>query len=176
LSIIGPTITNQTVAVRPNSLAHTWAGDVTARVDFASLALGRTISWTLFARPGLQTVNFGFSDDFNGNYSFGEFDSASNLFTTDLLDFMAFGPLAVLPSGDYFAFDGQDYGSPGAAFGGLSPNGDWTLSISDSAWPDQGSIGSWDLAFNSVPEPSTVSLMAAGLAALVAVARRRRAA
>ena len=182
--LIEATVTNQTVVVRLNTLRHTWAGDLTARVSFVSAALGTTFNWTLLARPGLQTApgGLGFSDDFNGNYSFGEFDEPSSLFTGDLIDYMALGPLTVLPSGDYFAFDGQNYGSPGAAFGGLNPNGVWTLSLIDAVGGDVGSIGSWDLAFNTaapmnvVPEPSSVALMAAGLGALAVAARRRRSA
>ena len=175
---IEATPTTQTVAVRLNDLRHTYAGDLTMRVDFASTALASTISWTLLARPGLQVVQGGFSDNFLGNYGFGEYDQPNNLFTGDIYDFMAFSTNGNLPTGDYFAFDGQDYGSPGALFGGLSPNGTWSLSITDAATGDTGSVGNWDLAFNvssTVPEPSSVALMAMGIVALAVVGRRRRA-
>lgn len=175
---IQATPTNQTVAVRLNNLSHTWAGDLTMRVDFASTALASTISWTLLARPGTQMFSFGFDDNFLGNYGFGEYDQPNNLFTRDVYDFMAFNTNGNLPTGDYFAFDGQDYGSPGALFGGLSPNGTWSLRISDAVTGDAGSVGNWDLAFDvssTVPEPSSVALMAMGIVALAVVGRRRRA-
>ncbi|WP_310571486.1 PEP-CTERM sorting domain-containing protein [Gemmatimonas sp.] len=178
--VIGPTVNNQSVVIRLNNLTHTWVGDLRMRVDFLSAALGTTTSFVMMNRPGLQTVAGGFSDNFVGNYSFGEYDDASGLFTTDLIDFMAFGPSANVPSGNYFAFDGQDYNSPGEKFNGLNPNGTWSLHIEDFVTADAGSVVSWDLAFNvnvpntTVPEPSTVALMAVGLIALGGAAARRR--
>ena len=176
---IEATPTNQTVAVRLNNLRHTFAGELTMRVNFASTALASTISWTLLARPGFQVFNTGFGANFLGNYGFGEYDEPNILFTGDVYDFMAWNTNGNLPTGDYFTFDGQEGGSPGALFGGLSPNGTWSLSISDAATGDAGSVGNWDLAFNvssTVPEPSSVALVAMGIVALAVVGRRRRAA
>ncbi len=181
-SNIGPTVQNQTVAVRLNRLTHSWIGDLTIRVNFLSAALGTNHSWTLLAQPGSDVVGGGFNDDFTGDYAFGEFDLPNTLYQRDLYDYAQFGPTAVVPTGDYFAFDGQNYGSPGAIYGGLNPNGTWTLSIADAAGGDVGAVGSWDLAFNVltnntvVPEPSSFVLMGMGLAALVYVGRRRRSA
>jgi hypothetical protein len=180
---IGPTVLNQTVAVKLNGLVHTWAGDLSARVLFESEALGAAFRWDLFSRPGRGVAGSGAGTDrdFNGNYAFGEFDDVNGMFTGDLINEFVFGPSAVLASGDYFAFDvfsGQDYGSPGDIFGGLVPNGVWTLILIDSEVGDGGSLASWDLAFNApsvaVPEPSSMALLAFGVASLAAAARRRR--
>jgi hypothetical protein len=180
---IAATATNQTVAVRLNSLVHTWAGDLSARVFFQSEALGTTFRWDLFSRPGRGVAGsaFGTNRDYNGDYAFGEFNEDEGLYTGDLIDEFLFGPNTALASGNYFAFDafsGQDYGSPGDIFGGLLPNGIWTLQLIDWEAGDGGSLGSWDLAFNApstaVPEPSSFALLAFGVASLAAVARRRR--
>lgn len=177
---IAPTATNQTVAVRLNNLTHTWAGDVTAWLSFQSAETSLTYEWYLFSRVGLG--QFGTSRDFGGNYAFGEFDEPSDSYTGDLIDEAVFGAGTVIAGGDYFAFslvNGQDYGSPFEIFGGLNPNGTWTLSLADAATGDAGSLGSWDLAFNvataEVPEPTSAALLLLGVAAMAAARRRRQA-
>lgn len=179
--LIGPTVNNQTVVVRLNNISHTWVGDLTMRLEFTSASLAEAISWTFMNRPGVFATQsaFGFNDNLAGSYSFGEGDPDSGSFTGDYNDFWAFFVNANLPSGDYFPFDEfNDYDSP-SKFSGLDPNGTWTLHITDRALGDAGVLGSWDLAFNlvapvSVPEPSSLALMALGAASLAVVARRRR--
>ncbi len=180
--VIAPDANNQSVVVRLNNLTHTWVGDVTIRLSFTSIALSQTFDWILLDRPGLfptQSVDR-FNDNFNGSYSFGEFVGDANgdplMFGGDFYDFWAFNVNASLPSGDYFAFDNQDATSPKSIFAGLDPNGTWTLHIRDAVGGDVGALGSWNLAFHTVPEPSSVALMALAMTALAVVTRRRRSA
>lgn len=67
------------------------------------------------------------------------------------------------------------YGTSFSVFNGFSPNGTWKLYIGDDGVGDSGSLGSWsltiDAADTAIPEPSTVVLLTAGLAA---IALRRR--
>jgi hypothetical protein len=61
-----------------------------------------------------------------------------------------------------------------SAFDGLELSGDWTLSLHDlTFWTDEGlDLVSWGLVGDQVPEPSTALLLAAGLLAVAAAARR----
>jgi hypothetical protein len=175
-SPIGRSATNQSVVVRLNGLSHTWVGDLSIRLAFQATPLSEVIGWTMMNRPGIYATQsaFGFNDNLLGSYSFGEGDPDSDSFMGDFNDFWAFTVDGNLPSGDYFAFDEfNGYDSP-SKFMGLNPNGTWTLSIGDGVSGDAGALTSWDLAFHVVPEPSSVALMAIGMAALIASARRRR--
>jgi hypothetical protein len=181
--VIGTSAQGQSVVVRLNDLTHSWVGDLTIDLRFQSATpLSSVISWTLMNRPGFFSTGGATSNDnLAGTYSFGEGDAGSGSFLGDFNDFWAFTGNANLPSGDYFAFDDlmtrcplDGYCSPGEKFVGLDPNGTWSLHINDAETLDQGSLGSWDLAFHTVPEPASLALTAMGLVAIAAAARRRR--
>jgi subtilisin-like proprotein convertase family protein len=52
-----------------------------------------------------------------------------------------------------------------SAFNGMDIFGDWTLSVFDLESPDEGVLNSWSLKATSVPEPTSIALLALGLLA-----------
>lgn len=137
-----------------NNMAHTWVGDLIIRLSNGSTTV------TLIDRPGVPQIStVGFSWNLLGNYTFDDaagttFESIGN----------AVGTAFNLPSGSYAPEQAL------AAFNGQSLAGTWTLSISDNAGLDTGSLGSWTLTA-VVPAPSAMALL--GLGGLVAGRRRR---
>jgi hypothetical protein len=64
-----------------------------------------------------------------------------------------------------------------SAFNGMSANGDWTLTVSDNAGGDQGSLGGFTLNVNSigaVPEPATWALLLLGFFGIGGLMRAKR--
>jgi hypothetical protein len=60
-----------------------------------------------------------------------------------------------------------------SAFGGINPNGTWSLYAIDTASGNSGQIaGGWDLQVQSVPEPASLSIIAVAGACLAARPRR----
>ena len=58
-----------------------------------------------------------------------------------------------------------------SSFNGQDANGDWTLYVADVASGDTAILESWTLTVTTVPEPSSVTLVALGMLALL---RRKR--
>ena len=48
-------------------------------------------------------------------------------------------------------------------FGGLDPNGTWSLFLQDRATGDQSQVTSWSLQIQAVPEPTTWALIGFGV-------------
>lgn len=168
------TITRVAVVV---SIDHTWVGDLVFNLTSPD---GTTV--TLMDRPGSSSPDdVGDSSNLSSNYPviFGD-------------RFFGGGPLVAaenLGAGcpgtdDVIGADCQRWtrseGSVDAAFAGLSTFGDWTLTISDNAALDTGTLNGWLIAFqveqtSPVPLPAGVWLFASGLFALVGVRRKRAA-
>lgn len=61
-----------------------------------------------------------------------------------------------------------------AVFNNQDPNGTWTLFLADQGAGDVGTLKSWSLSVNAVPEPSAAVLLGVAATALVVSGRRRR--
>lgn len=142
-------------------LTHTWGGDLTATLSNGM----QTVD--LFRRVGrVNGAGFGTSANFGGDYTFVDG------FTGTLWDGAdGLGTDQVIPSGQYSAsgINGTPV-SLGSSFFGFPTAGAWTLTISDSALLDTGSLGSWQLQLVfPTPGASAMLLLAGGVAM-----RRRR--
>jgi Ca2+-binding RTX toxin-like protein len=115
-------------------LSHTWVGDLIADVDNVSTVVN------LFDRVGrlAGVPAFGDSSDLiNGGYNFNDG------FGGDLWAAAAvFDPV---PIGDYFPTGLDNTASFLSDFDGQMSAGDWTLTISDNAGADLGTVDSWTL-------------------------------
>ncbi|NNM26445.1 MAG: hypothetical protein HKO59_10765 [Phycisphaerales bacterium] len=132
--------------------SHTWAGDLIITLEHG----GTTV--TLLDRPGNPESTFGDSADFDGSdYTWTD--------TGFVYDADLFG--STVPSADPFAPTGGAL----ANFDGMNVGGDWTLSISDNAGGDTGSLGGWSFTANLIPAPGALALL--GLAGVVGRRRRR---
>ena len=136
-----------------NNANHTWVGDLIITLSNGSTTID------LINRPGVPELGtVGYSWNLAGNYTFD--DSAASTWE----GFGNPGSTINLASGSYAPENAL------SAFNGQNLAGTWTLSISDSAGLDTGSIGGWTLSA-TVPAPSAMALL--GLGGLVATRRRR---
>lgn len=117
------------VSVRVNA-AHTWVGDVAISLTSPG---GTTV--TLLDRPGVPASTFGCSND-NINVLFE--DGQPN-------------PESVCGAGPAWPVTVAGPVTPLSALNGQNANGTWTLTISDNAAGDTGTLNSWELILNPAP-------------------------
>jgi subtilisin-like proprotein convertase family protein len=148
-------------------LTHTWAGDL-----IVTLQKTAGPSADIMRRPGASTsTGLGDSSDFGGTYRF--IDTGVD----PIPALVALPSTGILPSGDYWATTLGTNTTSGnkvnldTVFGGTLAAGTWTLTITDNAGGDTGSVQSATLNV-VVPEPATIG--AVGLAAGGLLLRRRR--
>ncbi len=167
------------VTVDFSGLSHTYVGDLTMVLTHPN---GFT-SIDLMLRPGrgLGTNDtFGYSSDFVATNTYSFSDAGASLFGVS--------PPAAIASGIYIPSSNNN--APGLAatnlslyvytptsfastFGGLDSAGIWTLTITDWAGVDTGSVEGWTVNV-TVPEPSTYALLlTAGLGAVCFIRRRK---
>jgi subtilisin-like proprotein convertase family protein len=152
-------------------LTHSWVGDLRATLSGPGGVPVASI-FNQIGRASTATSGFGDSSNFGGNYRF--IDSGADPYPPLIAGLGDF----VLPSGDYMATDSTPVGTVGqqvflnSVFGGSNPSGTWTLTITDFAGGDTGSLASATLNITAVPEP--VSIGVVGLATGGLLLRRRR--
>lgn len=167
------------VSVDFSALDHTYVGDLTITLTHPN---GLT-SIDILSRPGRGSGSrYGYSSDLLGTNTYSFSDAGITLFDVS--------PGSTLGSGVYIPSSNNN--QPGvpfdslaaayiytptsfaATFAGLNSAGTWTLTITDWALADTGSLGGWTVNV-SVPEPSTYALlMTSGLVATFFIRRRRR--
>lgn len=163
----GDTITSISISI---TLTHTFVGDLAIE-----LTLPDGNEMQLFARPGS-----GIGDELTG-CPCGNFRGllATEITFADgspsaetLGDFPPFGDI---PSGSY-APDADGWSTTltlMSEFIGLQADGLWELRVGDYAAGDTGTVDSWMLNIEAVPEPSTHLLVALGLGGIAFAGRRR---
>lgn len=143
-------------AVVFEGLTHTWAGDVTITVS----GIGDIVKRIGVA--GSDTV--GDSSNYGGNYRFTN-STTGNIWTEATLGASTY----VLRSGDYRAStSGGTFVTLPATIGA----GSYTMTITDSASLDTGTLTRWGIDYTPVPEPGTFIALGAGVLGLIA--RRKK--
>lgn len=155
-------------------ITHTWVGDLTVRLNYGGQM------FTLFHRvKGSSTSTAGSSNNFAGvNLTFDEststtIDSLANATTTTNIPGGIYRAAHQTVENQTTTSANNTVLSDHNVFNGLDPNGSWTMSITDSAGGDVGSIQSWRATgtYTAVPEPASMAVLGLGVAALL---RRRK--
>jgi len=147
------------LGVQFSGLSHTWVGDLSMTLT----GPGAGNSFNFFFRPGQTTPTaVGQNGDFLAANTYSFSDAG-----------MAWNTGAVIPSGDYAPIRSPFAPAQGInSFAGLNgADGAWTLSITDAAALDTGSLGGWSLVVKAVPTPGAAALF--GLAGVAGLRRRR---
>ena len=134
---IGATTGTVTDVVVDVQISHTWVGDLILTLE----SPGGAASTTLMVRPGVPATTFGCSgDDMDTTFS----DSGAT--TTEAVC----SNLPAIDAGPYLA-QSDDAGnsvSLAATFNGVNATGDWTLTVSDNAPNDTGTLESWTITIS----------------------------
>ncbi len=140
-------------------LNHTWCGDLIMTLT----GPGAGNSFTFFHRPGQTTATgVGQNGDFLAGNTYAFADGG-----------MAWNTGSTIPSGNYApVFSPFAPPQPINSFAGLSSPvaGTWTLTISDHAELDVGSLTNWSLVYKA-PAPGVAALF--GVAGVAGLRRRR---
>lgn len=161
---LGPNEIISDVSVVLLGFDHTFIGNINATLT------GPGGSVDLMIRTGRLGAGAGDSSNVNGFYVFA--DTGANWWNAAVA---AGGTNGVITQGVYAptTTNGAAQSFAGT-FGGTMTNGLWTLTISDNAILDTGSVGSWNLSIRSaVPEPSSLGLAGLAVVGLIMVRRRR---
>lgn len=169
--IVGAATSIDSVSVTLNGLSHTWVGDLQVSLTGPNAASIDLMSCT---GATLICVNAGDSSDLDGDYTFADGGA----------DWWAAAAAAaggdVVPAGTYAPTDSSNIVLLfSTTFGGIDPNGTWTLSITDRTGGDTGILEGWTLSGEAstpgaeVPEPGTISLLGLSLLGMAAYRRRR---
>lgn len=149
--------------------SHTWIGDLLITLE----KVGETGPVVVFDRPWVPASGSAGTDcDFNPNAVYRFSSDAATVLPQGFC-----GDNVMVAAGTYRATLADDATASllSSAFGGLSTQGVWRLTVADLANGDLQPAGwGYALNFNAVPEPSMVLPLAGALAA--ALAARRRAA
>ncbi len=133
-------------------ITHTWVGDLQITLSGPG---GASVS--LIDRPGVPQSFFGNSDDLNGVYFF----EMGGLVFPEL----AGGAGGIVAPDIYAPADNF------SRFFNTQKQGEWTLTITDSAAGDTGVLRAWGFGVTNIPAPGALALM--GLGGLAAARRRR---
>jgi trimeric autotransporter adhesin len=161
------TLSDLNVYIRAN---HTWVGDLIFTLQH--VPSGTTV--TLIDRPGVPASTFGCSGD---NYDVTVDDEGLD---TPIENQCVAPPPAI--TGQAIGGDPPN-ASLLAAFDGLSIQGDWTLTVTDNATGDTGTLNEWCVIVTATPDPTPIPVMGglgvlllgAGLGLLGLLGFRRRA-
>ncbi|HEY6565007.1 MAG TPA: PEP-CTERM sorting domain-containing protein [Pirellulaceae bacterium] len=156
------------VDVTLNSFTHTWVGDMIATLTGPG-GVATILNRTTNEVAASCTSTVGNSANVAGNYRF--IDSGASIAAA-----LNANP-ATLAAGDYTASTRTVPTtctaplSLGSIFNGTNAVGNWTLSVTDNAALDSGTIGSATLNVNTVPEPAIFGVALLGLG-LLGIRRR----
>ncbi len=150
------------------TLSHTWVGDLQI-----TLTLPDATTVSIVDRIGVVGSGFGDSSNFLGNYTFA--DGGADIWAIATIP--GNGTSFNIPSGTYAA-TGAGSGAAinlNALLAGKSVTGLWTVTVTDFAGGDTGSLGSWSINVGIVPAPGAIALLMPLCGLAGGVGRRRRA-